>query len=584
MIHRIDSTLDTFKSYDFGPGLNVIMADKTVTSGSGQTRNKAGKSSLVQLVHFALGGEGGPKSLFRKEELAKHTFIVELDVRGARLRVSRSGSTFGRIGVEVVSGSMDAWPEDPLEGASDGEVAQKAWREALGRAVFGIPDAPGKHGPKFSMLFNYFARRAEVGGFLVPQQQNARQQPADVRVALSYLLGLDWRISQRREVLRKEIDAAMKMTRAAKAGALKDLVGDPAQLRTQLALAQQDVARLERAVESFQVLEDYREREAEASDLTRRINTLTDERTQDLIYAEDLRQSLATEEPPSLDDLQRIYEEAGVTLPGVALERYEEVRRFHDSVVSNRRLYVEQELADVEQRLAKRDAQLRVLDEQRSAVMSVLRTHGALENHSALVTQLAEATSRVDAVRHRQALLEGTAERLATLRIEEQQLVLRLQRDFRENEHMLEQAILAFESASEGLYANPGNLNVYASESGPQFEVTIQGDKSQGMNGAQTFCFDMMLMQVTAPRDISPGFLIHDSHLFDPIDGRQVHQAWSFGARLAEEVGFQYIVTINSDQVPDAADRSDDFDVMEHVVEPRLTDQLGGGLFGFEFS
>ena len=149
---------------------------------------------------------------------------------------------------------------------------------------------------------------------------------------------------------------------------------------------------------------------------------------------------------------------------------------------------------------------------------------------------------------------------------------------------MLEQAILAFEGASEGLYDNPGNLNVYAAESGPQFEVTIQGDKSHGMNGAQTFCFDMMLMQVTAAREISPGPSWSTTATCSTrLTGGQVHQAWSYGARLAEEVGFQYIVTINSDQVPGEADRSDGFDVMEHVLEPRLTDQPGGGLFGFEF-
>ena len=583
MIRRLSSTLDSFKAYDFRPGLNVVLADKTGASGVGETRNKAGKSSLVQAVYFLLGGEGGTDSLFRKPELAAHTFELEIDVRGARLRVTRSGATFGRIGVEVLDGTMKAWPDDPLDGETAGAVAQKAWREALGRAVFGLPENPGPYGPKFSMLYNYFARRAEGGGFLMPQKQNAQQGPADVRVALSYLLGLDWRISQRREVLRKEIDAAKKMLGAAKAGALKGLVGDPTQLRTQLALAQKDVERLTQAVETFQVLDDYRDREAEASDLTRRINELTDEGAQDRIYAEDLQRSLATEAPPSLDDLRRVYDEAGVSLPGVALERYEEVQRFHDSVVTNRRLYVEEELADIERRLGERERELRRLDARRSAVMSVLQTHGALENHSALVAQLSAAASKVDAVRHRQQLLDGTAERVASLKIEEQQLFIQLQRDFRQNEAVLEQAILAFEAASEGLYDNPGNFNVSAAESGPVFDVTIQGDKSQGMNGAQTFCFDMMLMQVTAARGISPGFLIHDSHLFDPIDGRQVHQAWSYGSRLAETLGFQYIVTINSDQVPDEVDRSDGFDVMRYVLEPRLTDQPGGGLFGFEF-
>ena len=60
-----------------------------------------------------------------------------------------------------------------------------------------------------------------------------------------------------------------------------------------------------------------------------------------------------------MDDLRRVYEEAGVSLPGVALERYDEVQRFHDSVVANRRLYVEEELADLGRRQRERERELR---------------------------------------------------------------------------------------------------------------------------------------------------------------------------------------------------------------------------------
>ena len=41
--------------------------------------------------------------------------------------------------------------------------------------------------------------------------------------------------------------------------------------------------------------------------------------------------------------------------------------------------------------------------------------------------------------------------------------------------------------------------------------------------------------------------MIHDSHLFDGVDGRQVISALKIGAETAEELGFQYIVTMNED-------------------------------------
>ena len=81
-----------------------------------------------------------------------------------------------------------------------------------------------------------------------------------------------------------------------------------------------------------------------------------------------------------------------------------------------------------------------------------------------------------------------------------------------------------------------------------------------------------------------PGFLIHDSHLFAGVDERQVAKALQLGAQRAENAGFQYIVTMNSDSVPTEG-FTDGFDVRNHFVETRLTDATEtGGLFGIRFN
>jgi uncharacterized protein YydD (DUF2326 family) len=57
-------------------------------------------------------------------------------------------------------------------------------------------------------------------------------------------------------------------------------------------------------------------------------------------------------------------------------------------------------------------------------------------------------------------------------------------------------------------------------------------------------------MMVTARRiGHGPDFLVHDSHLYDSIEGRQVAGALTLAAEVAAEEGLQYIVTINSDEL-----------------------------------
>jgi len=96
------------------------------------------------------------------------------------------------------------------------------------------------------------------------------------------------------------------------------------------------------------------------------------------------------------------------------------------------------------------------------------------------------------------------------------------------------------------------------------------------------FAFDLTLARLAAERKTGPGFLIHDSHLFDGVDDRQKAIALNLAAAYSERFDFQYIATINSDDLPDQALL--DFDLNPTVVHPVLTDKTEtGGLFGTRF-
>ena len=95
----------------------------------------------------------------------------------------------------------------------------------------------------------------------------------------------------------------------------------------------------------------------------------------------------------------------------------------------------------------------------------------------------------------------------------------------------------------------------------------------------QILCFDLVLMTLLQEKGEGPGFLVHDSHIFDGVDERQIANALALGSELADSLEFQYIVTMNSDAVPNSF--PGEFDFWSHVNEVRLTDETeDGGLFG----
>jgi uncharacterized protein YydD (DUF2326 family) len=97
----------------------------------------------------------------------------------------------------------------------------------------------------------------------------------------------------------------------------------------------------------------------------------------------------------------------------------------------------------------------------------------------------------------------------------------------------------------------------------------------------QIYCFDVTLMRLALEQEMGPRFLIHDSHLFDGVDARQVAHAFRTGMQQGKEYDFQYLTTLNSDKAESL--KAAGFDLQPFEVPVRLTDQPNGGLFGKQF-
>jgi len=573
MIHRIYCSLASFKSLDLKPGLNGVIARKEAGATDKQTRNRAGKSSLIEIIHFLTGSDAGKDSLFRSDALVNASFGMEFDLGGKRLRVDRSGHQKSKTHVEGAN---------LLNGECN--LSNSEWLELLGESMFGLKQVQNPDGrvPTFRSLFSYFVRRQLSGAFTTPEKHANMQQVCDYQVGLLYLLGLDWRIASDWQKVRDREKTLNELKKAAKDGAFGSIVGKSSDLRTQLTVAETKLISLKSQVAAFRVLPQYAELEVEADQLTRAINDLSNGNVIDIATISDLERAMQTEAPPPLTDLKSIYAEAGVALPDVSIKRYDEVQAFHESVIRNRRNYLAEELDAAKQRVVARENEKRRLDERRAVIMKLLQSHGALEQYSQLQGEAGRMEATVESIRQRfeaAEQLEGTKNELE---IERNRLMLRLRRDFSEQGTLLSAAISAFEETSQRLYESAGSMNVEDTANGPAFQFPMQGSRSKGIKNMQIFCFDMMLMRLCASRALGPGFLIHDSHLFDGVDGRQLISALKVGAETAQELGFQYIVTMNEDDA--FKESTTGFNLSDHVLSTVLTDATDdGGLFGFRF-
>lgn len=557
--------MSSFKELEFHDGLNVLIVKKESGATDRQTRNRAGKSSFIEIVHFLFGAKADKKSLFRTQTLINESFRLDFDLHGEEFEVSRKG-------------------KQPSKVATNKTNTNKEWLEWLGENMFALDllsDYEGRK-PTFRSLFSYFVRREHSNAFIKPEKQASMQQAGDYQVALMYLMGLDWTIASDWQKVRDREKTLKELKKAANADAFGNLIGKSAELRTQLTVAKSRLTEIIDQVKSYKVLPQYRELEQEADQITMSLNQLSNNNTIDSAVIRDLGNSLNTEEPPELDMLKDIYAEAGVVLPNVALRKYDEVRSFHESVVRNRHDYLNGELQSAKDRINNREKEKGKLDKRRAEIMTILESHGALEQFSSLQGEQGRLQAEVEILTKRFELAEQIEGTKNELDIERNNLVLRLRRNFSEQETALSEAILAFEGISKSLYESAGSMTIEPSNNGPVFEFPMQGERSKGIKNIQIFCFDMMLMRLCCKKNIGSEFLIHDSHLFDGVDGRQIISALKIGAQTAQKLGFQYIVTLNEDDA--FKETIDGFDLNDYVLPVSLTDATeDGGLFGCRF-
>lgn len=589
MILSIESSIPTFKSLVFKPGLNVLLADTAPGATERQTRNSAGKTSFVEIVHFLMGAKCEKDSLFRTPALLDATFMGTFRIGGDIFKVARSGSDPSKI--FLLDGPHEAHGMPTKADKDSGRlfITNNNWRVVLGHEMFGMPRDPEgtafdtPDAPSFRALISYFARRRASGGLLHPERQAHMQQRSDWQVNLSYLLGLDWELPQAFERIRTRELTLKELKRAAKGGALGNLVGTVAELRPQLAIAETKASRLREQLANFEVLDSYRDLSQRAARTRSEMQAIARETIALKETLEHLRGALAAEQAPPRTDLSRMYEAAGIELPGVALRRFEEVGRFHASVVSNRKAHLQGEIDRTGAQIADADRRLGELDAERRDTLKTLEGRGALEDFLSLQRDLAELDAAAAALRERYnaaTMLEGEA---TQLELDRAGLKKRLQQDHEQRSDALNRAILLISEAIAALYEDrTGRFEVGATDNGPEFRISIEGDRGGGIASMEIFCLDLALFHIVHERFAGPGFLIHDSHLFDGVDERQIAIALQLGAAAAGEER-QYIVTMNSD-IFDRLPLPSEFDRDAVVLPTRLSDAgETGGLFGFRF-
>lgn len=581
MLRQLSASDFRFKTVDFHAGLNVLVADTTSASTETDSRNSVGKSSMIELLHFLLGGNADKGSLPAHRTLRNTSFRLNLDWPGLAdgLSVERTGSRNTVVTLDPIPPGSTATSQLDL---GSGEVRLADWQLLIERDLFQLP--PEHSGVSGRSLLSFLMRRISSHAFNGPTRSHSRSSDADGATNLAYLLGLDWQLADRYRTLKARETTSQQLRKAASDPILGRIVGKASELRGQIAVAEHRVNELKRQVESFRVVPEYENLRQRADEMNQRIRRLRNSDVADRRNLADLEKAVEEAVDPDISYVEAAYAELGVVMGDQVRRSFTDVEAFHTSVIRNRRRYLGEEADAIRARLQERENERQRLGGELALVLRSLNEGGALDALTTMQQVLGQEQAMLDALRHRfeaAQALEASRRNIAQDRLVLQQ---EMEADIDERRRIVDEAVVLFAEYAHTLYgeSREAYLRFGPGEGSLRIDPHIASDNSGGISSMVIFCFDLTVAVLAHRNQRAPNFLVHDSHLFDGVDERQIARALTLGADVARREGLQYIVALNSDELDKAMRRG--FDPEDHILEQRLTDAFDeGGLFGFRF-
>ncbi|WEV46244.1 DUF2326 domain-containing protein [Bifidobacterium sp. ESL0690] len=570
-LEKLGADDSRFKTLDFHEGMNLIVADRDAESTDEDSRNGAGKTSFVRILRYLLGGKISKTDALATSALKDFVFKGFFDFPGSKRAesyvVERPLHPQTRLKINHVDRKIDEW-------------------RGLLCEVYGL--TPGIVRPSLGQLVEQTVRLEFDDAVKVNSWDSKWEDGARI----GYFFGFSPKVLS----AAGEISAIKKNQRqikkAVKDGALPGVSLNAAEIRPSLVAAKAERDNLANQLREFTVDEEYANHQRLANSLSRKLKDLSDEIISLGQRRDDLQRAMDEEEVASSDvvdndvDVNRLsamYKELGVLLPDTVLKRYEQVEKFHSSVIQNRRLYLQSELTEVKQKLKEAEKKRKELDSKRAETMQLLESSMALETFMSAQKDLNDLEVKVERLNNQLKLAHDFESNGLDLTEKTAAAQLGVRREIDEHQLLVDEAIGLFSQFGTEIYGDRDvELIINDSKSGMlEIDPRIGGDKSAGIGQVKTFILDMVCTIMGIQNGRSPRLLVHDSKLFDSMDSRQVASCLNIGARQAEKYGFEYIVTMNSDRLEQI---KHEFNSERYVINTKLSDQgSDGGLFGFRF-
>ena len=579
---------ERFEPVDFVLGLNVVMAEIRLPQNRDKDTHNLGKTTLGRLLDFSFLAKRDSKFfLFKHIDLFKDfVFYLEVElVDGSYLTVRRGVEEATKVSYKKHQASHQDFSSLPTSGWDHLDMPFDRAKELLD----GLLD--------WRMLKPWSYRNGL--GYLLRSQDDFRDvfhlrkfasTHADWKPFLAHILGFDARLLashyEKEEELAKKQSTAQTIKNEL-GGSIEDI----SKIEGILLLKQKEAEKKQKLLDAF----DFRAQDKDQTkqlvdDIDERIAALNSERYS---LNQNRKKILASLEEDQIlfnpDEAQRLFEEAGVLFQGQIKKDFQQLIAFNRAITDERRVYLQEDRAEIESELKRVNAELNTLGKRRSDILSFLSGTDVFSKYKQVSDEMVTLRADITSLEQQRGFLHRLQELRTDIRglVEERgnlqtQIEANVEKQNSDKTSLFSAIRLFFSEIVEDVVDRKALLSVSPNKDGHlefRAEILDESGNATSADMGHTYrkllciAFDMAVLRAHLD-DHFPRFVYHDG-VFESLDDRKKENLLTVIRRYSE-LGIQAIITLIDSDLPARTEGENSvFDESEIVL--RLHDESDQG-------
>ena len=529
------------RDISFHKGVNLII-DDTPTSDRKKSGNNVGKTTILKLIDYCLGGdektiykdpEFKDKSASPVENFLKESVIVKLtlvenleDKTSEKITIERN---FLKRKDKLASINGENFPD-----------IKSGFSPKLKKLIF----KSDRKTPTFRQIISKNIRdeKNRLDNTLKTLHSTTRIE--EYEALFLFWLGIEQdAIEQKQELAKQKSAASIFLEKLKKETTLSET-------EQALVLLDKRIANLEEKKKTLNINKNYKEDLKTLNKIKTQISRSSGKLNLLVLRKDFVIQSKKTleEEKSNIDaeEVKKLYNEAKKLVPNIQ-KTFEETINFHNQMISEKISYITKELPEIQKDEAKLTKEIDALNSEQKRIAEKLRKSDAfedIERISADLNKLHEQKGRLseqkDQLEKAEKELNETKERLDEINMQ-----------IGSNDALIKKRITQFNEffseISSRLYGEAFILSSDRTEKGYELNIgSLQGKLGTGKKKGQIAAFDFAYVKFAESLNIRCAhFILHDQ--IENVHGNQISNILK---EIAKEVNCQYVIPILKDKLP----------------------------------